>query len=194
MRRLARPRPRPSLSIDGANISHTHTPHTHCIHTQRCIVEILDPGCCWVWGPFTFLCMLFFFIYFFFLFSSVKKLARQVHFAFRWPKVSLSFASLRCVCVAAAAASLNCKLRQRALSPHPSFHSSPLLFRCALAFLLSSSSMCVDNFPFSKWAGYVFPLWFVLFLFVFCTFTHTQTDTIVIVFGQLCVYFNLNLF
>lgn len=71
------------------------------------------------------------------------------------------------------------------------------LFPSSLS-LRSSSSMCVDNFPFSKWAGYVFPLWFDLFLFVFCTFTHTdthtQTDTIVIVFGQLCVYFNLNLF
>lgn len=143
-------------------------------------------------GPLHFFVYVIFFL-FFFLFSSVKKLARQVHFAFRWPKVSLSFASLRCVCVAAAA-SLNCKLRQRALSPL--LTSLPLLFPCALAFLLSSSSMCVDNFPFSKWAGYVFPLWFVLFLFlfVFCTFTHTQTDTIVIVFGQLCVYFNLNLF
>lgn len=187
MRRLARPRPRPSLTIDGATISHTHT---HTLHTQRYIVEILDSGCCWVWGPFTFLCMLFFFC------CSVKKLARQVHFAFRWPKVSLSFASLRCVCVAA---SLNCKLRQHAHAL-PLFPSPPLC-RCALAFLLSSSSMCVDNFPFSKWAGYVFPLWFVLFLFIlFCTFTHTQIqihthpDTIVIVFGQLCVYFNLNLF
>lgn len=129
---------------------------------------LADPGCC---GPFTF----------FFL---AKKLAQQVHFAFRisyfaflWPKVCCGVLHLL---------RLRLRLRLRRLTVNwgrlVCAHSNPLrwlsrfaslLLACCISFVVKFNVRW--QFSICKWAGNGFSLWFVFIFLFFTAYFHTHT-------------------